>query len=1453
MAHSRAAKMGVSAQTAVSDTVYVGYSTAPGVSNYWSVGAVGGHTSSYAPQPTNADGKPRPGPNSGGVQNNTNGWWTFDHPVHGDSLQGWWPIRCYHLNVSGATRTDDQRPWWAPSFGNIANYVINEAHVPVGNPAWATTPGSRTFGVIGLWHSDPGNVVTDSIPGSNVQAPGWAPLGGSRSAWMGQRASGDLTVKDAITGNPFNAQATDFLGFSGSNTAFGNGTGKHFPGYGSAQDQMMYRDIPVSTNAADGLTITFKAKYWLSNQTDSGLKTRTGWYEGDPLSVAAGNFISAEAGIPANSAAPADSFQVYVGMGEDGTFHPSNSGGTAAIYDPMRRWFNEVLNKNARKSVFGVSDTLVTPATKTITLTGAEKVAFRNASTGCVRLVFRVHTNIPFDDENNLISTSNSFSSRGMGAAQVDDVTYQEGAGAVVPYGDFEVGSLNGDINNDPAVSAQSAWKTTGKPPGIYFHVHDLNALASRYFDLCGGPNAPTDICDIFGTVISMGDHDLNEAYAGLPGTCDQNGYWGMVGPTINFRTAGPTTANGWNLTGDETEATQDYYIQYTIYTGIFNLTVDAAVWQWGFQCYPAKSDNGSIGWGQIRLPGFRIFNPDPQCFEYGPTSDNANAAKANGCITTLNASGIPDSLRLFIMKLQFCYRFGVPDANCGTGAGLGLLDNMSLVILDGAPSLMSLDIWQPLTDTFPFNETTTPGTADFDTTSALVRMGLNVAQTTATTTRFDVLGDSMTVGANGQGDQIRVDLVFRVNPGPGNYVTKGNVASGLCVTPQLSGISRVAFTPGDNSFWDVFSSDPGDKASPGAVAQHFAAPSHWSPLVWNSARCDTGETTYFPVLGAGIDPSNGGQSATWSSTFHETDLDAINHPKRLAYVNNRRRPECFIVDTTLTSFVSSNIVCGTLPAYFRVIPYSRLGFNGDSMTTENVSIFPDGVFTPGTHVEYFFRREDLTGVNAGRVDLVPDTTVVYVQQEEANFDGHRWQEFNVLPDKWKDPAYGGAANACMLYADWNDRRGDEIVWTAVADSIGATRAADRGNNNGYAAKGGAGGADGNGLVNDPTTFVNKNKQAGSSWDMYGIKACESTNNGGSSLGNRSAYNDPSPLNLVKDKAAKSGPTKDMLNAYYKIILLLSGDLNSSILGPFKDRSADDTKLLKDFLSLSTSSAQKGLYCGGNGFAEDASAAGGAQLNLLTDFLGANVSLTGAAGYRTTSGNPNAVADVIPTSAILGGSSASTIYGVRNSCLYTLDVLALSGASTTPRAVVAANYQNYGIAGPYVSSIANVNLSTDPQQYITMLDGWDIFVLTSRFDVNTFGRLQYEYLTFANVFGSICAVQGTPLVTLDTPNTSTGQRYVDFVGNFSNNPLRSGSAIVRFGLAQADRVEVDVYDVSGRQVRKLADRMFPAGEHTLTWDGVNDQGQMVSRGVYFTQVKFVNRHFSDSKKLTVLK
>jgi len=160
---------------------------------------------------------------------------------------------------------------------------------------------------------------------------------------------------------------------------------------------------------------------------------------------------------------------------------------------------------------------------------------------------------------------------------------------------------------------------------------------------------------------------------------------------------------------------------------------------------------------------------------------------------------------------------------------------------------------------------------------------------------------------------------------------------------------------------------------------------------------------------------------------------------------------------------------------------------------------------------------------------------------------------------------------------------------------------------------------------------------------------------------------------------------------------------------------------------------------------------------------------------------------------------------------------------------------------------------TEPHPYFTLVDGWDLRNLFSQDGGSSLGRLGYFMDISTNVFASTCGFMGTP--TVDVPTNTAVNANIDFMGNVWNNPVKvGGNAIVNFGLAKGDLVDVKVYDVTGRLVKTLASRQaFKAGPNKLVWDGRNDQGQAVSRGVYFTQVKFINSGFEDAKKVTVLK
>ncbi len=74
------------------------------------------------------------------------------------------------------------------------------------------------------------------------------------------------------------------------------------------------------------------------------------------------------------------------------------------------------------------------------------------------------------------------------------------------------------------------------------------------------------------------------------------------------------------------------------------------------------------------------------------------------------------------------------------------------------------------------------------------------------------------------------------------------------------------------------------------------------------------------------------------------------------------------------------------------------------------------------------------------------------------------------------------------------------------------------------------------------------------------------------------------------------------------------------------------------------------------------------------------------------------------------------------------------------------------------------------------------------------------------------------------------------------NPFRS-HADIGFALPGPGRVDVRIYDVSGRQVRVLAKGLWlGTGAHTLTWDGRRSDGARLPPGVYVVGIETFGRH-----------
>jgi len=70
----------------------------------------------------------------------------------------------------------------------------------------------------------------------------------------------------------------------------------------------------------------------------------------------------------------------------------------------------------------------------------------------------------------------------------------------------------------------------------------------------------------------------------------------------------------------------------------------------------------------------------------------------------------------------------------------------------------------------------------------------------------------------------------------------------------------------------------------------------------------------------------------------------------------------------------------------------------------------------------------------------------------------------------------------------------------------------------------------------------------------------------------------------------------------------------------------------------------------------------------------------------------------------------------------------------------------------------------------------------------------------------------------------------------SPNPFH-GATRIRFDLPEASAVRLRVFDLRGRMVRDLADTAYPAGTHTVTWDGRDAIGERAASGVYFCRLE----------------
>ena len=88
------------------------------------------------------------------------------------------------------------------------------------------------------------------------------------------------------------------------------------------------------------------------------------------------------------------------------------------------------------------------------------------------------------------------------------------------------------------------------------------------------------------------------------------------------------------------------------------------------------------------------------------------------------------------------------------------------------------------------------------------------------------------------------------------------------------------------------------------------------------------------------------------------------------------------------------------------------------------------------------------------------------------------------------------------------------------------------------------------------------------------------------------------------------------------------------------------------------------------------------------------------------------------------------------------------------------------------------------------------------------------------------------------------------LSNAYPNPFNPRTKI-EYTLTNSEYVSLNIYDLKGSKVKSLINKYQTPGTMSITWDGSNDNGQLVAAGMYIYMIK--TEEVSISKKMVLLK
>ena len=124
---------------------------------------------------------------------------------------------------------------------------------------------------------------------------------------------------------------------------------------------------------------------------------------------------------------------------------------------------------------------------------------------------------------------------------------------------------------------------------------------------------------------------------------------------------------------------------------------------------------------------------------------------------------------------------------------------------------------------------------------------------------------------------------------------------------------------------------------------------------------------------------------------------------------------------------------------------------------------------------------------------------------------------------------------------------------------------------------------------------------------------------------------------------------------------------------------------------------------------------------------------------------------------------------------------------------------------------------------------------TSFIDENIVQSVEYTYYVKAVWTDGISEASNSVTIKSVTLSEEPPPLLTELHGNFPNpfNP----ETIIRFSLAEAGVVSLKIYNVKGQLVTHLLNKELEIGNHQVVWDGTDENGRMMSSGLYFYRMQ----------------